>query len=72
MKKDKLKLALRERQGGRCAITGLPLPEDTSLFDVMRIIPKRDGGEYKLENLEAVLPDARQMAQGTYRMRDSR
>ncbi len=60
MKNDKIKRLLRERQGGRCAITGLPLPEDTSLFDAERLVPKRMGGEYKLENLRAVLPWARQ------------
>ena len=58
--KNEVKRLLRERQNGRCAITGLALPEDTSLFDAERIVPKSQGGKYELENLRAVLPWARQ------------
>ena len=57
--KDDLKRIMREQQEGLCAITGLPLPEDTKLFDLDRYpIPGSNGGKYEPGNVRALLPQA--------------
>jgi hypothetical protein len=62
MKNDKIQWLLREPQGGRCAVTGHLLPEDTACSTPNEFF-RNLGGEYKLDNLRAVLPAARQSQQ---------
>jgi len=57
--KDELKQRMYEEQEGLCAISGLPLPEDTKLFDLDRYpIPGSEGGKYEQGNVRALLPQA--------------
>lgn len=57
MARDDLKRLRALLQGGKCVVCREPLPERTSLYDLVRFpIPKRRGGEYVLENVVAVHP----------------
>lgn len=51
-----LKQKAKDRQKGKSAISGKPLPEDESLYDAHRKVAKVDGGEYTSDNLEAIGP----------------
>lgn len=56
MAKKAMKEATREKQDGKSAVSGEFLPEDTSLFDTHRPIPKVEGGDYTEDNTQVVLP----------------
>lgn len=57
--KDELKQVMFEEQNGLRAISGLPLPDDVTLFDIDRYpLAGSDGGKYVLGNVRAVLPQA--------------
>jgi len=49
-----LKQKAKDRQDGKSAISGKPLPEDESLYDAHRLVAPADGGEYTSDNLEAI------------------
>jgi len=55
MAKKKMKEAIREKQDGISSVSDAPLPEDTSLFDTHRPVPKAEGGIYD-ESTEVMLP----------------
>jgi hypothetical protein len=67
--KRALKKGIREDQNGECAISGAPLPEDTSLFDTDRRTPKAKGGTYTDENTRVVNPVVHMMRHGNWRER---
>ncbi len=69
MAKVALKRMKREMQNGLCELSGTPLPEDPTLFDTDRKIPKAQGGIYLVKNSRAVDPIAHQKRHGTYRVR---
>lgn len=69
MPKIALKRTKRQIQNGNCELSGVPLPEDTALFDTDRKTPKAQGGIYQIENYRAVDPIAHQKRHGTYRVR---
>jgi len=71
MPKVALKRTMRSIQDGQCVLSGALLPEDTSLFDTDRKIPKAQGGIYLVENSRAVNPIAHQKRHKTYRVRKS-
>jgi len=70
MAKRALKKGIKELQGGDCALTGAPLPDDTALFDTDRKQPKADGGIYVVPNTRVVEPVAHQKRHGTFRARE--
>jgi hypothetical protein len=71
MSKEALKTTVTERQDGVDAIVGLPLPDDTSLYDSDRITPKAEGGTYNnLDNVRTLLPETHMERHGTLRTRD--
>jgi hypothetical protein len=70
MAKEALKARVIEEKGNNCEISGEELPEDTSLFDTHRYIPKRKNGNYTLENTGVVIPIHHMKEHGTYRERE--
>ena len=71
MAKEALKTALLIEQEGLDAITGDVLPEDLSLIDTHRLVPKLDGGTYDdLDNVLVIDPVVHMKEHGTYRVRD--
>lgn len=70
MAKEQIKAEVIEVKGHVCQITGMPLPEDFSLFDTHRQQHKKDGGIYTLVNTGVAMPTAHMVEHGTYRERD--
>lgn len=69
MAKEQIKHAVIEEKGNICVLTGEILPEDFSMFDTHRSIPKRKNGTYTLDNTGVALPTAHMVEHGTYRER---
>jgi hypothetical protein len=71
MTKERMKQELIEGQGGVCAETSKPLPEDLALTDTHRLQPKASGGTYDdLGNVVVSLPVAHMQKHGTLRERE--
>lgn len=68
MAKRALKNGIKEIQNGTCELTGLPLQDDTALFDTDRRHPKAKGGIYLVENTRAVDPTAHMRRHGNLRI----
>lgn len=68
-KKKQLKKAIKNTQNNNCAMSGVNLSEDTSLFDTDRKIPKAEGGEYTKENTRVVDPVAHMARHNNLRQR---
>lgn len=58
MSKAAIKKRIIEETGPVCGLSGEDLPDDTSLFDTHRRIPKRLGGDYSKENTVVAIPTA--------------
>lgn len=56
--KEQIKQEQHKKQKGLCALTGVPLPKETKLFDTHRKIPRIEGGEYKDDNYIVLTPEA--------------
>lgn len=67
---EALKIKMRTMQDKLCAISGVELDEDTSLFDIHRSEPKANGGDIELENTEVVDPVGHMRFHGNYRERE--
>ena len=70
MPKRGLKNTIRQQSGDHCAISGQLLPEDFSLYDTHRPLPKRKGGTYSVIKTKIVDPIAHMKEHGTYRIRE--
>lgn len=68
--KTALKEQIRPSQNRKCAISNVPLPEDTSLFDTDRVVPKANGGTYTLENTRLLNPVVHMKRHDAYRERE--
>ena len=71
MAKEALKKAIVKKQNGICALTGIELPEVTSLYDTDRKKQKKDGGIYLIPNTRCVDPVAHMKRHENYRERDA-
>lgn len=69
MAKEQLKHEIIEVKGNVCTITGEVLPDNYSLFDTHRAVPKRKNGIYTLKNTGVAIPVAHMKEHGTYRER---
>lgn len=69
MSKVALKEKIIQEKGNVCSVTLEPLPEVASLFDTHRLVPKRLGGEYSIENTNLAYPDAHMEVHCIYRER---
>lgn len=69
MAKRQLKKTIIASQGGICALTDTPLPEELSLVDTDRKTPKADGGIYVIPNTRVVDPVAHMKRHNIYRER---
>ena len=69
MAKEQLKNEVIKAKGKKCSLTNKPLPADKSLFDTHRTVPKKDNGDYTLQNTGVVLPIDHMKKHGTYRER---
>jgi len=71
MPKKALKAKIKNLKGGACALSGavLPLPDDPSLYDTHRHVPKMLGGTYTEENTVLADPVAHMADHGNLRER---
>lgn len=69
MSKTALKNRIASRQNRHCALTGVYLPDDQSLNDTDRILPKALNGSYTLDNTRVVEPRAHMKRHHTLRER---
>lgn len=71
MSKEQMKLDLFEDQEGLCALSGVVLDDDPSMWDTDRILEKMYNGEYDkdLENVRGVTPLAHMIRHGNFRDR---
>ena len=64
-----MKQELKER-AKRCALTGVMLPDDPSLFDIDRVLERFRGGIYTADNSRALTPRAHMDRHGILRERE--
>ena len=70
MSKAELKKEMARTKGNKCNLTNEVLPDDTSLFDTHRTIPKRKGGVYLVDNTNVVTPRAHMAVHKNLRIRE--
>lgn len=67
MAKAALKNSIKEQQNGVCELSGVPLPDNTALYDADRHRPKTKGGIYLVDNAGGVDPRAHMKRHGNLR-----
>lgn len=73
MGKELLKENIKRRQNGRSAVNpNVRLPEEKSLWDTDRIVPKAQGGIYTEENTRGLTPKEHQIRHNNLREREPR
>ena len=69
MSKKDIKDSITSERGKICKLSGDRLPDDTSLFDVHRLVHRAEGGTYTDENTIVTTPVAHMKEHGIYRER---